>query len=300
MGLDVSTVIAIFRKDMRQYLANPTGYVFVTLFIATTATFAFVRGDFFSRNLADLAELNAVMPIILLFFVPAITMSAWADERRAGTDELLLTMPVRDIEVVLGKYLGVLGMYTVSLGFSLANVVVLEYLGDPDVGLMFSTYLGYWLMGALFCAIGLVASMLTTNLAVAFILGALGCAGLVVAGTAPWASGLVGATILCGLGALAGYAATAQRAMASVGALVGGGVGVFWWLFLPAATAAESETAKEVSHNPFVAMFEPLSVADHFSSFGEGVIRMGDAVYFIGGIAVLLYLCSFLLGRRHW
>lgn len=300
MGLDVSTVIAIFRKDMRQYLGNPTGYVFLTLFIALSAGLAFVRAGFFARNLADLAQLNAVMPIVLLFFVPAITMSAWADERRGGTDELLLTMPVRDVEVVLGKYLGVLGMYTVSLVFSLANVIVLEYLGEPDVGLMLSTYLGYWLMGALFCAIGLLASMLTTNLAVAFILGALGCTGLVIAGTEPSVTGFVGVSLLCGLGVLVAYALTAQRAAASLGALAGGTIGIFLWFFNSTVSAEDAENAKEVGHNAFIEWFELLSVKDHFTSFGEGVLRLGDVFYFVGGIVVVLYLCSFLLGRRHW
>ena len=117
MGIDFGVVSAVFRKDMRQYLGNPTGYVFLTLFIATTAAAAFLQDGFFSRNLADLAELNAMMPAILMFFVPAITMGAWAEERRGGTDELLLTMPVRDVEVVVGKYLGVFGMYAISLAF---------------------------------------------------------------------------------------------------------------------------------------------------------------------------------------
>src|SRR5690606_5811478 len=199
LGLDFKVVSAIFRKDMRVYLGNPTGYVFITLFIAATSAAAFLQEEFFSRNLADLATLNAVMPAILMFFVPAITMNAWADERRAGTDELLLTLPIRDGEVVLGKYLGVLGMYTLSLALTAgAQLSVLAVLGEPDKGLMFSTFAGYWLMGALFAAIGLLGSMLTLNTTVAFILGALGCAGLVFTGTLPWASGLVG-VVLCAL-----------------------------------------------------------------------------------------------------
>ncbi|MEM6290376.1 MAG: ABC transporter permease [Myxococcota bacterium] len=289
---------AVFRKDMRQYLGNPTGYVFLTLFIATTAAAAFLQDGFFARNLADLAELNAMMPAILMFFVPAITMSAWAEERRGGTDELLLTMPVRDVEVVLGKYLGVLGMYAISLAFSLSNVGVLMYLGDPDTGLMVSTYLGYLLMGALFCAIGLVASMLTNNATVAFILGAVGCAGLVFAGTQPWASGVLGAAVLGAIVALIAYVLTNKPSMAGLGGLVGGIVAVFAWL---AAGSGDGEGAEALRNdNEFVQAFDALSVTDHVASFGEGVIRLGDVTYFAAGIVVLLYLASFLLGRRHW
>ena len=303
MGIDFGVVSAVFRKDMRQYLGNPTGYVFLTLFIATTAAAAFLQDGFFARNLADLAELNAMMPAILMFFVPAITMGAWAEERRGGTDELLLTMPVRDVEVVLGKYLGVFGMYTISLAFSLSNVGVLMYLGDPDMGLMMSTYLGYLLMGALFCAIGLVASMLTKNATVAFILGALGCAGLVFAGSQPWASGLLGAALIGGAAALTLFVLTNKPSIAGIAGLVGGVVATIAWLAAgrtPEVAEGESTAEALRSTNGFAELFDTLSVTEHFSSFGEGVVRLGDVLFFAGGIVVLLYLASFLLGRRHW
>ena len=119
MSSRVQVVGALFRKELRSFLGNPSGYVFLTLFIVASAAAAFLTDSFFSRNLADLATLNRWMPAILMFFVPAITMGLWADERSTGTDELLLTLPVRDGEVVLGKFLGALGVYTVGLLFSL-------------------------------------------------------------------------------------------------------------------------------------------------------------------------------------
>jgi ABC-2 type transport system permease protein len=167
---------AVMKRNFVGYFSNPTGYVFLCIFVFLTSLAAFWPYEFFNQNLATLDQLNYWFPLIMLVFIPAITMSIWAEEKRQGTDELLLTLPADDFDIVIGKYMAAAAIFTASLLFSqLSTFVTLAILteGQLDIGLIFTSYLGYWFVGLMMIAIGMVASFLTGNLTVGFILGAL-------------------------------------------------------------------------------------------------------------------------------
>jgi ABC-2 type transport system permease protein len=167
---------AVMKRNFVSYFSTPTGYVFVFVFVLLTLVATFWPHDFFNSNMATLHQLNLWFPYIMLVFIPAVTMSIWAEERRQGTDELLLTIPAGDFDIVLGKYLAAALIFTASLLYSQLSIfgwLSLFALGEVDLGLFFANYLGFWFMGLAMLAIGMVASFLTSNLTVGFILGAL-------------------------------------------------------------------------------------------------------------------------------
>jgi ABC-2 type transport system permease protein len=162
----------IFRRELRSYLATPVAYVFSVIFLMLAAALTFYLGGFFDRGQADLQPFFAFHPWLYLFLVPAIAMRLWAEERRSGTIELLLTLPIPPWEAVLGKFLAAWVFIGVALALTFPIWITVNYLGHPDNGVILASYLGSGLMAGAFLAIGTCLSAATRNQVIAFILTA--------------------------------------------------------------------------------------------------------------------------------
>ncbi len=157
------------RRELRAFFDSPSAYIVLSVFLLITGWF--FGSSLFVENVASLQSVFDLAPVLFMFFVPALTMGTFAEERRAGTIELLLTLPVRDGQVIAAKLLAVLLMLLVALGLTGFYGLTIALLGDPDNGATLGGYIGLGLLGLACSALGLLASSLTRNQIVAFILG---------------------------------------------------------------------------------------------------------------------------------
>ena len=176
----MTNITAIFKKEFRSYFNSPIAYIFITFFLGLSS-WLFFRG-FFLQNQAEMRGFFGLMPWIFLFFIPAVTMKLWAEEKKIGTIEILMTLPIRDYEVVLGKFFASFALLVVTVLLSFVIPFSVMYVGDPDGGIIITGYIGLLLMGAAYLAIGLCASTLTENQIIAFILGIFTCFVLLIIG----------------------------------------------------------------------------------------------------------------------
>lgn len=178
----MSPVAAVMRRELRSYFVTPVAYVFLVIFLVLSGILTFYVGDFYEREQADLQPFFVMHPWLYLILVPAITMRMWAEETRGGTLELLLTLPLTLWQAMLGKFLAAWVFIGLALLLTFPIWLTVNYLGAPDNGVIAAGYVGSWLMAGTFIAIGACMSALTRSQVVAFILTALVCVLLIVAG----------------------------------------------------------------------------------------------------------------------
>ena len=167
--MSFKNIAASFKKELRSYFASPVGYVVIIFYLLVSNAFFFFVQDFFRAGQASMRGYFSILPWVFLFFVPAITMRLWAEEKKVGTLELLLTMPLREGEVVLGKFLASFVFLAIALAFTITVPISIGYLGRPDFGVIIGSYCGALFLGAAYLSIGLLISSLTENQIVAFI-----------------------------------------------------------------------------------------------------------------------------------
>lgn len=196
-------IFTIAKKEFKAYFLSPIAYVYLVAFLVVT-NWLFFRG-FFLVGQVDLRAFFSLMPWINLFFIPAIAMGKWSEEKKLGTMELLLTLPVTDIQVVMGKFVASFALFVTALVFTLTVPFTIGFLGNMDMGPVIGGYIGLLFLGAAYLSIGLFVSALTENQIVAFILGVIACFVLLLVGepifTTSIPNFLVGFFSYLGLGA---------------------------------------------------------------------------------------------------
>jgi ABC-2 type transport system permease protein len=178
----LKTVAIILRRELASYFATPIAYVVLVIFLLMANLFAFSFGQLFERGQADLAPFFTFLPWLYLFLIPAVSMRLWAEERRNGSIELLLTQPITLWQAVLGKFFAAWLFVGIALALTFPIWITVNYLGDPDNGVIVAGYLGSLLMAGGFLAVGACLSAATKNQVVAFILTAVVCFLLLLAG----------------------------------------------------------------------------------------------------------------------
>jgi ABC-2 type transport system permease protein len=176
---------AIAKRELVAYFTSPVAYVFLVIFLLLTGFLTFTAGAFFERGEASLASFFAFHPWVYLVLVPAVGMRLWAEERRAGTLELLLTLPVTAWQAILGKFLASWAFLAIALALTFPVVVTVNVLGDPDNGQILAGYLGSLFLAGAYLAITCLTSAMTRNQVVAFILAVVLCLFLLLAGFSP-------------------------------------------------------------------------------------------------------------------
>lgn len=182
----ISNIKTITKRELSGYFSSPVAYVFIVIFLLLTGFFTFMAGGFFERGQATLdGSFFLWHPWLYLFLVPAVGMRLWAEERRVGTLELLLTMPITAWQAIVGKFLASWIFLLLALALTFPVVITVNYLGSPDNGVIFGGYVGSFLMAGAYLAISCMTSAMTRNQVVSFIVAVVICLFLVLCGFPP-------------------------------------------------------------------------------------------------------------------
>jgi len=185
MNSSFANIKTIAKREVSAYFSSPVAYVFIVIFLLLAGFFTFMAGGFFERNQASLTSFFLWHPWLYLFLVPSVGMRLWSEERRMGTMELLLTMPITAWQAILGKFLASWAFLGLALICTFPVIMTVNYLGNPDNGVIFGAYVGSLLMAGAYLSISCMTSALTRNQVISFILSVVICLFLILAGWPP-------------------------------------------------------------------------------------------------------------------
>jgi ABC-2 type transport system permease protein len=194
----MNSFLAVFKRELRSYFTTPLAYVFLVIFLFFSGYLTFKQG-FYETRQADMRAFFLNLPLLFVFMVPSTAMRLWAEERKAGSIELLFTLPITIKQAVMGKFFAAWFFLTIALALTFPMVLTVLYLGEPDVGLIITGYLGSFLMAGGFLAIGCFFSALSKNQVISFVLSVVACGVFVYAGnptTLNYASGFMPAGLV--------------------------------------------------------------------------------------------------------
>jgi len=178
----MTSIVPIFKREFMGYFRSPVAYVFLVVFLMASVGLAFFVGQFFQAGVASLESYFSFHPWLFLFLIPAVGMRLWSEEKRSGTIELLFTLPVTPLQAVLGKFFAAWAFLALAILLSFPMALTAAYLGDPDWGVILSSYAGSILMAGAYLGVCSLTSALTKNQVISFVLSVLGCLVLVFLG----------------------------------------------------------------------------------------------------------------------
>jgi ABC-2 type transport system permease protein len=279
-------VLIIAQRELGAYFGTPLAYVFTVIFVALTGAFAFFVGNFFERGQADLHAFFNYHTWLYLLLVPAIAMRLWAEERKTGTIELLMTLPIATWEAIVGKYLAAWAFIGIALALTFPMWITVNYLGRPDNGVILASYIGSFLMAGAFLAIGSSISALTKNQVIAFIVAATLCFLFVMSGAEMVLNTVRGLTLgrIIQIGGTAAalvclvLAATRGDIARAIGAIVGAVLALLvGWLI------------GDFGSGFLVQAIAALSFLSHFEQITKGVIGIPSLLFFLSLIVFFLF-----------
>lgn len=256
MSLSLRHIITIAKRELSGYFSSPVAYVFIVIFLLLTGFFTFMISSFLEQRQANLAPFFVWHPWLYLFLVPAAAMRLWSEERRQGTLELLLTMPITAWQAIVGKFLASWAFLAIALALTFPIVWTANYLGSPDNGVIFCGYVGSLLLAGGYLAIGCMTSALTRNQVVSFILSVVICFVLIMVGWPP----------------VTNFLLIVVDWLPVVKNLLAGPAGV-----------------------KFISLVSSFSVMPHFESMQRGVIDSRDLLFFLSLIGFPLFTTAVIL-----